>query len=68
MLEVYPLIPEGKWDWFCLDKVIYHGKDLTLLYDKTEKNMAGEKAFLYMPTASNCTMANELKPVLTKLS
>jgi predicted GH43/DUF377 family glycosyl hydrolase len=35
MLEVNPLIPAGAWDWFCLDGVPYHGKSITILYDKT---------------------------------
>jgi hypothetical protein len=26
VLEISPLIPKGKWDWFLLDKVPYHGK------------------------------------------
>ena len=34
IVEVYPLIPKGKWDWFCLDGISYHGKLLTILFDK----------------------------------
>src|SRR5699024_3353293 len=34
-LEVNPLIPKGKWDWFCLDNVQYHGRMVTILWDKT---------------------------------
>ena len=33
--EVNPLVPEGTWDWFCLDNVFYHGRIVTILYDKT---------------------------------
>ncbi|NDV83290.1 glycosyl hydrolase family 65 protein [Bacteroides sp. 51] len=33
-LEVNPLIPEDKWDWFCLDNVSYHGHNITILWDK----------------------------------
>ncbi|MFW9597360.1 MAG: glycosyl hydrolase family 65 protein, partial [Paludibacter sp.] len=29
-----PLLPEGKWDWFCLDNVLYHGYNLTIIWDK----------------------------------
>jgi hypothetical protein len=35
MLEVNPLVPEGTWDYFCLDRVRYHGRLITILYDKT---------------------------------
>jgi len=34
-VEVNPLVPEGKWDWFCLDNVAYHGHIITILWDKT---------------------------------
>jgi len=35
VVEVNPLIPEGTWDYFCLDKVPYHGRVMAILYDKT---------------------------------
>ena len=35
VIEVNPLVPAGKWDWFCLDKVLYHGKTVTIVWDKT---------------------------------
>ncbi len=34
IIEINPLVPEGKWDWFCLDNISYHGKILTILWDK----------------------------------
>jgi hypothetical protein len=37
VLEVHPLLPEGAWDYFCLDHVRYHGHWLTVLYDRTGK-------------------------------
>ena len=33
-LEVNPLVPAA-WDFFCLDRIPYHGRNLTILYDKT---------------------------------
>jgi hypothetical protein len=36
-LEVNPLVPDGTWDYFCLDQVRYHGRWLTILYDLTGK-------------------------------
>ena len=36
-MVVNPLIPEGVWDYFCLDRVPYHGRMLTILWDKTGK-------------------------------
>ena len=31
---VSPLLPADQWDWFCLDNVRYHGRDLTILWDR----------------------------------
>lgn len=33
-VEVNPLVPDGKWDWFCLDNVLYHGHYITIVWDK----------------------------------
>ena len=32
---VNPLLPENTWDYFCLDRVPYHGKTLTIAFDRT---------------------------------
>ena len=34
-LEIHPLLPAGKWDYFGLDALPYHGHLLTILYDRT---------------------------------
>ncbi len=34
IIEVNPLIPEGKWEWFCLDNILYHGKIVTVFWDR----------------------------------
>ena len=34
-VEIHPLLPDGQWDWFALDAVPYHGRTLTILWDKT---------------------------------
>src|SRR5690606_36257611 len=34
-VKIHPLVPEGKWDWFCLDGVAYRGQSVTVLWDKT---------------------------------
>lgn len=36
-LVIDPLLPDNKWDWFCLDNVLYHGKIITVIWDKTGK-------------------------------
>jgi hypothetical protein len=34
IVEVWPLLPAETWDWFCLDGVEYHGRTLTVIWDK----------------------------------
>ncbi len=34
IVEVDPLIPPQTWDWFCLDNVPYHGRLLTIIWDR----------------------------------
>lgn len=34
VVDVSPLLPAGTWPWFCLDGVSYHGRSLTILWDR----------------------------------
>jgi len=34
-VEINPLLPANTWDWFCLDNVLYHGRFISVLWDKT---------------------------------
>ena len=33
-VEVWPLLPEETWNWFCLEGVKYHGHWLTIYWDR----------------------------------
>lgn len=33
-IVIRPLVPEDAWDWFCLDGLPYHGRLLTILWDR----------------------------------
>ncbi|NGO37806.1 glycoside hydrolase [Limisphaera ngatamarikiensis] len=33
-LEIRPLLPGSVWDWFCLDGLPYHGRTVTILWDR----------------------------------
>lgn len=45
VLVVNPLIPADKWDWYCIDRVPYHGKLITVQWDKTGKHYNRGKGF-----------------------
>lgn len=34
-IEVNPLLPPGTWDWFCLDGIPYHGRTISIVWDRT---------------------------------
>jgi len=34
-VTINPLVPGDAWDYFCLEDVPYHGRKLTIVYDKT---------------------------------
>lgn len=37
VVEVWPLLPQETWDWFCLDDVRYHGRTITVVWDRDGK-------------------------------
>lgn len=43
IIEVNPLLPDGTWDWFCLDNIRYHEKIVTIIWDRNgEKYKKGK--------------------------
>lgn len=66
-VEVFPLIPNGQWDWFCMDKVLYHGKMLTILWDKDGKKYGKGKGFMIFANDKEIYKGKELKHVMVKI-
>lgn len=46
ILEVNPLVPEGLWDWFCLDGTGYRGHDITVLWDSDGRHYGKGRGFI----------------------
>jgi hypothetical protein len=44
-LTIEPLIPANYWDWFCLDNVKYHNKEITIIWDKDGTKYQKSKGF-----------------------
>lgn len=61
IIEINPLLPAEKWDWFCLDNVLYHGKILTILWDKTGIKYKRGKGFSVFVNGKKLKTINELK-------
>jgi hypothetical protein len=47
-IEINPLLPEYKWDWFCLDRIPYHGRNLTIVWDKDGTKYRLKKGFFVL--------------------
>jgi len=61
-LVIQPLVPNS-WNWFCLDRVKYHGKDLTILWDKDGSRYGQGKGFKIFYDNELVTQENEVKPI-----
>lgn len=66
-LVIQPLIPQKQWDWFCLDGVKYHGKDLTILWDKTGAKYGKGKGFLVFEDGKLIHQSKKLKSIKATL-
>jgi hypothetical protein len=64
IVEVSPLLPEDAWPWFCLEGVRYHGRDLTIIWDKDGSRFnrgkglsvrAGDKVIAHSETLKRVT-------------
>lgn len=62
-VEINPLLPPGTWDYFCLDNVLYHGRLLTILYDKTGKQYGRGEGLRVFADGEEIASAPELGKV-----
>jgi hypothetical protein len=67
VIEVNPLLPDNKWDWFCLDNVLYHGKIITIIWDKTGMKYKKGKGLSVWVNGKRVASAEELQKVTGKL-
>lgn len=67
VLEIFPLIPQGQWDWFMVDKVNYHGHNLTIVWDKKGTKYGAGKGMMVYADGKKIGQSNVLKHVLIDL-
>jgi len=67
LLVIKPLIPNGKWDWFCLSNVVYHGKNLTIQWDKTGTHYGKGKGFRVFADGKELMVSAKLKDISVKM-
>jgi len=66
-VEVNPLVPDGAWDYFCLDQVRYHGRWLTILYDKSGERYGKGKGLRVFAGGREIGAADSLKRLTATL-
>jgi hypothetical protein len=62
-LEINPLIPESKWNWFCLDNVSYHGRNITVVWDKTGGKYGIGKGFRVLVDGKEAAWKNKIEKI-----
>ena len=67
VIEVDTLIPVGKWDWFCLDHVSYHGREVTIIWDKTGERYGQGKGLRVLADGHEIAYAPQLERLTGKL-
>ncbi len=64
-IEVNPLIPQDKWDWFCLDNVQYQGKILTIIWDKDGSKYHKGAGLQILVDGKSVAHSDQLKKLVT---
>ena len=65
-IEVNPLVPAGKWVWFCLDNILYHGHNLSIVWDKTGEKYHIGKGFSIFVDGKKVATYDKLEKVFLK--
>ncbi|HKW28083.1 MAG TPA: glycosyl hydrolase family 65 protein [Verrucomicrobiae bacterium] len=66
-VEVWPLLPEGTWNWFCLDGVKYHDHTLTILWDQDGTRYQRGKGLTVLAGGKEIAHADKLEQLTGKL-
>jgi hypothetical protein len=67
-VEVHPLLPAGTWDWFALDGVRYHGRALTIFWDRDGRRFGRGAGLTVLADGVELARAADLTRVTGKLT
>jgi hypothetical protein len=65
---VDPLLPDDVWDWFCLDRVPYHGMSVTIIWDRWGQRYGKGAGFSLWANGRELARAPQLRRLATRLS
>jgi hypothetical protein len=66
LIELNPLIPQDKWDWFCLDGLWYHGNTITILWDKTGEKYHKGKGLRVFKNGIEIAFSEKLEKIISQ--
>jgi hypothetical protein len=66
-IQVWPLLPDGTWNWFCLDGVNYHGHALTIIWDKGGMHYHRGQGLIVLAGGKEIARADQLEKLTGKL-
>jgi len=66
-LVINPLLPAGAWDYFCLDNVMYHGRILTIIYDRNGKRYHRRKGLSIYANGKLVSSSSSLRKLIVEL-
>ncbi len=65
-IVVNPIIPKDVWSYFCLDAISYHGKALTIIYDKDGSKYHQGKGLMLLVNGKQVAVRDDLGKLIYK--
>lgn len=66
-IEINPMLTNNYWDWFCIENILYHGRNLTILYDKKGTKYARGKGFLVFIDGKLAARSDRIQRMILKM-
>jgi hypothetical protein len=63
VVEIDPLLPGDAWDWFALEGVPYHGKSLSIVWDRNGKKFGRDTGLSVLVDGKRIAQRPELAPL-----
>lgn len=67
VVDLQPLLPAGTWRWFCLDGVRYHGRMLTVLWDRDGTKFGHGAGLVLYVDGKELARRSQLGPLSARL-
>jgi hypothetical protein len=62
-VTVAPLVPAGTWEWFCVDRIPYHGKMLSIVWDRAGSRFGRGKGLAVFADGREIARGRDLRPI-----